>query len=269
MAQAASAIRADALGQRLPLPRTGDELDELGRAFNDLLSRLQDAFERQRRFTGDAAHQLHTPLTALLGQVEVTLRRERPPEEYRRVLDLVKGQAGRLRELVDMLLFLARADAEARLPNLERLDLAEWLPEHLRGWARHPRALDLRLEAPPAGSLPVRAHGPMLGQLLDNLLDNACKYSPPGTPVVVRLAGDDGAVVVSVTDAGPGIAAEDLPHIFEPFYRSARAPKQGGAGLGLAVARSIARALGGELTAHCESPAGSCFRLSLPRAPAG
>jgi heavy metal sensor kinase len=263
MAEAARGIHADDLARRLPLPRTGDELDDLGRAFNDLLARLQDSFERQRRFTGDASHQLRTPLAALLGQIEVTLRRERPPEEYRRVLELVKGQAGRLRELVEMLLFLARADAESRLPDLEELDLAEWLPGHLKSWTRHPRASDLRFEAPETGTLFVRAHGPLLGQLVDNLLDNACKYSEAGSPVVVRLTPDADEVVLSVEDTGRGVAEDDLPHIFEPFYRSARAPKEGGFGLGLAVARRIALALGATLSAASEPGKGSRFALRL------
>jgi signal transduction histidine kinase len=265
MAEAVRSIRAEELTRRLPMPRTGDELDDLGRAFNDLLARLQDSFERQRRFTGDASHQLRTPLTALLGQIDVTLRRERPPEEYRRVLELVKGQAGRLRELVEMLLFLARADAEMQLPDLEQLDLAEWLPVHLKNWTRHPRASDLRFEAPEKGAFPVRAHGPLLGQLMDNLLDNACKYTDAGSPILVRLIPDAGDVVLAVEDAGRGIVEEDLPHIFEPFYRSARAPKVVGYGLGLAVAQRIALALGAKLTVESKSSAGNRFALRLPR----
>jgi heavy metal sensor kinase len=266
MAHAARAIHADDLAQRLPIPHTGDELDDLGRAFNDLLDRLQDSFERQRRFTGDASHQLRTPLAALLGQIDVTLRRDRPPEEYRRVLGLVKEQARRLRELVEMLLFLARADAESGMPDLEDIDLAEWLPQHLRSWVRHPRATDLRLEAPETGSLPVRAHGQLLGQLVDNLLDNACKYSEPCSPVVVRLVRQSGDVILEVADTGRGIVAEDLPHVFEPFYRSAHSPREGGVGLGLAVARRIALTLRGELSVASQPGEGSRFRLRLPRA---
>src|SRR5437763_732045 len=124
MAAAARAISADDLGRRLPPAGTGDEVDDLGRAFNELLARLQESFERQRRFTGDASHQLRTPLAAMLGQVEVALRRERPPEEYQRVLTLVHKQSAKLREIVEMLLFLSRADAEAKRPQLEALDLA-------------------------------------------------------------------------------------------------------------------------------------------------
>jgi signal transduction histidine kinase len=265
MAEAARAMSAADVSRRLPAPGTGDELDDLGRAFNDLLARREEAFERQRRFTGDASHQLRTPLAALLGQAEVALLRPRPPEEYRRVLELVHGQAGGLRRIVESLLFLARADAEAQLPDLDVLDLAAWLPEYLRSWPDRGRRADLRLEAP-AGPLPVRAQAPLLGQLLDNLLDNACKYSEPGSPITLTLGLEKGCVSLTVEDAGCGIAAEDLPYVFEPFYRSAEARRRGvgGVGLGLAVARRIAAAFGGTLDARGRPGQGARFVLRLP-----
>lgn len=277
MASAAQAMSAADRGRRLPAPGTGDELEELGRAFNGLLDRLHESFERQRRFTGDASHQLRTPLTAMLGQVEVALRRPRPPEEYQRVLTAVRDQALHLRRIVEMLLFLARADAEARLPDLETVDLAAWLGEHLRTWSGHARAADLRLECSPGGPFTVAVQPPLFGQLLDNLLENACKYSAPGTPIVVRLGREKDLVAVTVEDQGSGIASEDLPHVFEPFYRSAQARRLGlgGVGLGLAVAQRVAGAFGGSLGVESTPGQGSRFSVRLPatypegRAPAG
>jgi heavy metal sensor kinase len=267
MAEAARSMSGAEVSGRLPPAGTGDELDDLGRAFNDLLERRAEAFERQRRFTGDASHQLRTPLTALLGQVEVALLRPRAPEEYRRVLELVRGQAGGLRRIVESLLFLARADAEAKLPDLEVLDLAVWLPQYLRDWPDHGRGADLRLEVQP-GPLRVRAQAPLLGQLLDNLLDNACKYSEPGTPITLAARSEGGAVSLTVADAGAGIAPEDLPHVFEPFYRSPEARQRGvgGVGLGLAVARRIAAAFGGTLDAQSQPGQGTRLTLRLPEA---
>jgi two-component system OmpR family sensor kinase len=266
MAVAARAMTAADLGQRLPGPGTGDELEDLGQAFNDLLSRLQEAFERQRRFTGDASHQLRTPLTAVLGQVEVALHRERSAEEYRQALRLVQRQAGNLRQIVESLLFLSRADAEASLPNLEPVDLTAWMPAYLQGWSGHPRRADLRVEAPSGGPLWVRVHAALLGQLLDNLLENACKYSEHGTPLSLRLERTEAVVVLIVEDAGCGIAAEDLPHVFEPFYRSPHARRVGrpGVGLGLAVAQRIAAAFGGGVEVHSGLGQGSRFTLRLP-----
>jgi heavy metal sensor kinase len=269
MAEAARAMSAAEVGARLPGSGTGDELDDLGRAFNDLLARREEAFERQRRFTGDASHQLRTPLAALLGQAEVALLRPRPAEEYRRVLELVRGQADGLRRIVEPLLFLARADAEAQLPDLEVLDLAAWLPEYLRSWPDHGRGGDVRLEAPP-GPLPARAQAALLGQLLDNLLDNACKYSEPGTPITLTARAEEGIISLGVEDAGVGIAVEDLPHVFEPFYRSPDARRRGvgGVGLGLAVARRIAAAFGGSLDAQSRPGKGTRLTLRLPEAAA-
>ena len=123
---------AEEWDRRLPVPRTDDELQDLGDAFNGLIARLQEAFERQRRFTGDASHQLRTPLAVMLGQIEVSLRRDRSAEDYRRVLSLVHDQAAHLGQMVEMLLFLARADAEAELPGLESIDLAAWVDAHAR-----------------------------------------------------------------------------------------------------------------------------------------
>jgi signal transduction histidine kinase len=269
MAQAARAITPDDLGSRLPGPGTGDELADLGRAFNDLLDRLHDSFERQRRFTGEASHQLRTPLTAMLGQVEVALRRERSPEEYRRVLGLLQKQAGHLRQIVEMLLFLARADAEAKLPELEPLDLPCWLADHLQSWQGHPRHGDLRAEVDAAGPLGVRTHPGLLGQAVDNLLDNACKYSPAGSPILVRVARQGDEVQLAVEDQGQGIAADELPHVFEPFFRSPEARRRGigGVGLGLAVTARIVAALGGHISAASRPGEGSTFVIRL-RSPA-
>lgn len=280
MADTARAMNAVDLGQRLPGPGTHDELADLGTAFNDLLSRLQEAFERQRRFTGAASHQLRTPLAVMLGQVEVALRRERPPAEYQRVLEIVAQQTGRLQRIVEMLLFLARADAESAAPELTNVPVGPWLQDHLRGWAAHPRASDIRLVLPsdrrdkpdgsPArgegeGELHARAHAPLLGQVVDILLDNACKYSRPGTPITVSYHGDRAYVRLVVEDQGCGIDPSELPHVFDPFYRSPRLQDIGGVGLGLTIARRVTDALGGLLEVQSEPGHGSRFGVRLAR----
>ncbi|HJZ58532.1 MAG TPA: ATP-binding protein, partial [Gemmataceae bacterium] len=267
MADAARSMGAADLHDRLPVPPSADELADLGTAFNGLLERLAEAFERERRFAGEASHQLRTPLAGLIGQVEVALRRDRPAEEYRRALESVLNQAGRLRRVVEALLFLARSEGEARLLGVERIDLAVWVPDRLRAWSDHPRWADLVCGPWTGGPLPVEVHPDLFGELLDALLDNALKYSPSGTPVAVRLGRDDGGAWVEVEDRGCGVAAEDLPHLFRPFFRSDLARKAGvpGAGLGLAVAARVAAALGGSIEVDSEPGRGSRFQVRLPR----
>lgn len=271
MAWAARQMQANDLAQRLWTPATGDELEDLGRAFNDLLQRLEESFQRQQRFTGDASHQLRTPLTAIIGQIEVARRRERGTEEYERVLDVVHERAAHLRKIVEMLLFLARADSDAGLPDLETIDIAEWVRGHVESWSEHPRAADLRLS--PVANTPIWVKGQpaLLGQLVDNLLDNACKYSTPGTAITLRLGGDEKAVSLTIEDEGVGIAPEELPHVFEPFHRSAEARKSGtdGVGLGLAIAQRIAMALGGRITVTSKMDHGSCFTIWLVKTASG
>ena len=268
MANQAQTMRADDDRGRLAVAASGDELQALGRSFNGLLDRLHEALERQRRFTGDASHQLRTPLAGLLGQVEIALRRDRDPEEYRRTLEQVRDQGEQLRRIVEMLLFLARADAEARVDDFDDLDLATWLPEQVSRWETHPRRSDLRTTS--TAPCKVKAHGALLGQLLDNLIDNAFKYSEPGTPVTVRLECTPNEVLLIVEDDGVGIQAADLPRLFEPFYRSshARTADRAGVGLGLSVAKRIAEMLGGKLTAEARAEKGSRFTLTLPTMPA-
>jgi signal transduction histidine kinase len=265
MAVSAREMDAADLGERLPVSGTADELEELGRAFNNLLDRLQESFERQRQFTGDASHQLRTPLTAILGQIEVALRRVRPVEEYQRVLTTVQNKAEHLHRIVESLLFLARANAEAQLPVQETLDLNPWLLDYLQSWAGHPRCGDIIVDAAGVDSVLVEAPSILLGELLNILLDNAWKYSPDGTPITIRLNRVDGDVCLTVEDRGCGITDEDQDHLFTPFFRSEEARRRGivGLGLGLSIAKRLADALQGVLTVESRVGQGSTVTLRL------
>ena len=268
MAESARAMPFD--DGRLPSPGTGDELEDFARSFNGLLDRLHVALERQRQFTGQASHQLRTPLAALIAAIEVARRRPRTAVEHEHVLDRLRDDSTRLWRIVEALLFLARADAEALLPDMECFDLAAWVADHLRDWTDHERSADLLCERQDGGQQWTRAHRPLLGQLLDNLLENACKYSEPGAPIVVRVWSEAESVALAVEDCGCGIPAEDLERIFEPFYRtdSSRRRCHEGVGLGLAVARRIAEAHRGTITAEIKAVPGSRFLIRLPREPA-
>jgi signal transduction histidine kinase len=266
MAASARVLDATDAGWSLEQAGTGDELDDLGRAFNELLARLHDAFERQRRFSGDASHQLRTPLTVLIGQIEVALRRERSGQEYRRVLKSALDRAVQLRQIVEALLFLGRAEGEAQRPEGDPLELGGWVSEYLATRPASGRAAEL-VHFTTSGSGPrVLAHPPLLGQLLENLLDNAEKYGRPETPIVVETLEAGGSAVLAVEDAGPGIAPEEIPRVLEPFYRSVQARCQGtpGVGLGLAVVQRIAAAFGGSVEIQSVSGKGCRIEVRLP-----
>jgi signal transduction histidine kinase len=264
MAETARSLPWPEGGPRLPSPGTHDELEDFAASFNGLIERLNEALQRQRQFTGQASHQLRTPLAGLIATVEVARRRPRSAHEHERTLDRVHADALRLWRIVEAMLFLARADTESALPDLELLDLAAWTPEHLAAWSSHPRASDIQWSEG-AGPLPVRAHPALLGQLLDNLLENACKYSAPGRPIAVAAWSEPGLVALSVEDYGPGIAPDDLARIFQPFHRSSSVQSSHtGVGLGLAVVQRIAAAHGGTVTAQSELGRGSRFVLRLP-----
>lgn len=263
MADAARAMGADDRDARLPVGPAADELADLSAAFNGLLGRLDEAFARERRFTGEASHQLRTPVAAIIGQVEVALRRDRDPAEYRLMLAKVHAQAERLRRVVDALLFLARSQGDGPPVALEPLDIAVVVRDRLAVFAEHQRVGDLRLDV--AEGVWASAHRELLGELFDALLDNALKYSDPGTPVDVRIGRDADCAWVEVEDRGVGIAEADVPHVFQPFFRAAAVRDRGvaGVGLGLAVAARIAAAFGGAVRVSSES-GGTRFRLELP-----
>ena len=264
-ASARSIRRAAPDGSLLDVSPSRDELEDLGRAFNDLLADLQQSSERQNRFTGDASHQLRTPLTALLASVEVALRQVRSPAEYQRVLGVVRRRGGQLRQIIESLLFLARAESDCHLPDAETIDLGGWCWSWLDSWEDHPRASDLAVRIG-EGATPVRANPALLGQVLDNLLDNACKYSEPGSPVVVSVESKGNGAVLVVSDKGCGIGPDELPLVCEPFFRSAQARWTGapGVGLGLTVARRLVTLLGGRLDVASEPGLGSQLSVTLP-----
>lgn len=252
--------------QRIPVGASRDELAELGEAFNAVLDRLYESLERQRQFAGDAAHQLRTPLTTVIGHLDVALRRPRTAGDYRDVLAIARNQANELQQIIESLLYLARPENETDTPGMDRVLLSKWFQEYLPQWSLHARYSDLALNVP--ADVEVFALPVLLKQLLDNLIGNAFKYSAAGTSVWIAAEKNAGQVEISVTDQGTGIAAHDLPEVFRPFFRSDEARRSGvaGTGLGLAVASRIAAALHGHLSCQSELGKGSRFVLTIPKA---
>ncbi len=274
--RATQQISADDLHQRLNLKLPNDEVGRLAVTFDQMLARLEDAFERQKRFIADASHELRTPLTILKGDVEVALTRPRSAAEYRETLEMVNQTSDRLTSLVEELFLLARADNHQFPLQVEQFNLAELLSQQVAQLM--PRALvkniTLNLDIPE--TLTIMADSAKLARLFLNLLDNAIKYSQPGDSVTVKTACQNGQVCVTVTDTGPGIPPEYLPYLFERFYRVDRARSRhewvngassSGAGLGLAIADWLAKVHGGHIEVASRVGQGTTFTVWLPLEP--
>jgi heavy metal sensor kinase len=250
------------LSQRLPVSKTGDALERLSETLNEMLARLESSFQRISRFTADAAHELRTPLALIRVMAEVAVRSRRP-EECQEALPQIIEETDRTSRLVENLLFLARADFGAELPTYVPFQLDAVLLDVIESAKKLAAARDIELIAPVRyPSLQARGDPTAMRRLLLILLDNAIKYTPSGGRVTVALNDS----TVEIIDTGIGISAEDLPHIFERFYRAdkARSRDIGGAGLGLSLAKWIAEAHGATITAESNPGGGSKFILHLP-----
>jgi heavy metal sensor kinase len=267
----AAEISATNLHERLPVENPGDELGRLATVVNGLLARLEGSFAHQRRFMADASHELRTPVAILRTEADVTLTREhRSEEEYRESATVIRDASRRLGRIVDDLFLLARADS-GHLP-VRRDDV--YLDEIVHEAARSVRALatdrGIRVELVPLVDAPFRGDADLLGRLLLNLLDNAIKFSPRGSTVVLALARREGHYEIRVADSGPGIAPEAQAQVFDRFFRVDKTRARGaatdsaGAGLGLAIARWIAESHGGSLVLARSDATGSEFIVTLP-----
>jgi heavy metal sensor kinase len=257
------------LSERVEEPRTKDEIGRLAATFNEMLSKLEHAFARERRFTADASHELKTPLAVLRGDIEVALRRERTTDEYRRVLASSLEEIARLTKLTDDLLTLARSDAGETMLELEPVSLDRLASEaynFLQPLADSAHvALDFMASASP---VVVEGDQKRLKQLFVNLLDNAIKYTPAGGSARLALDREGELAIIEVSDTGRGIPAEALSHVFERFYRQTD-PGDGrvnGFGLGLAISKWIVEAHGGNIEVSSHPGSGSRFRVRLPLA---
>ena len=260
------------LHRRVAFERSGDEIARLGGAVNRMFERLEKSFSALHRFTAEASHELKTPLMVLRANVERALRNPRTPPESLQALDESLDQVNWMAELMDSLLTLARAD-EGRLPlAVEEVDLRELLAEAAETAGIMSEKGGLRvLTGIPGEAVPIHADRNRIRQLLLNLVTNAVKYTPDGGEVSLGLAAQEDSVTITVGDTGIGIAAGDLPHIFDRFWRAdparSRAGESPGTGLGLAITKWVAEAHGGTITVQSRPGRGTQFTVTLPRHP--
>jgi heavy metal sensor kinase len=266
MAEAARRISTENLAERLADSGAGDELSRLAQTLNEMLGRLENSFRQIRQFSADASHELQTPLTILKGEIEVALRSPRSLEEYQRILKSALEEIDRLAGLAEGLLHLARADAGVLRMDRRTVDLARLVEEVYEQGKVLAGARAITLSLGRMEPVSVQGDGERLKRALLNLLDNGIKYTPAGGHLTLSLERTGEEARLEVKDTGIGLSTEEQDRVFERFYRSAeaRSSGEGGAGLGLCIARSIVEAHGGRIEVKSSPGLGSTFTVVLP-----
>ncbi len=264
----ARAIDPANVAARLSVPASGDELQRLSETLNQMLSRVQQSVLRVRRFTADASHELRAPMTLIYTAAEFAIRRDRDPDELKDALRKILREAKRCTELINQLLTLARSDAGDSRMELAAADLTALLREVVSevGTLAANKGLEVTANLPEA-EVRVPVDERSFRRMLLILLDNAIKYTPARGAIAIALLENVSELSITVTDTGAGIPAEQLPFIFDRFWRAdkVRSRDAGGTGLGLAIAREIAQSHGAELTVESSVGKGSTFTVRLPR----
>ncbi len=266
VARVASRVDVGGLSERLTVTPTGDVVQTLEETFNQMLSRLEAAVTRLQQFTADASHELRSPVSVIRTTAELALRQDRSSKDLQSDMNEIHDEAQRLTQLIEDLLTLARADDGAEAPPPSRVDLGALVGEVCRQYRRlnNGRTLHVQAETPDAV---VEGYEPSLRRLLVTLLDNAVQHTPAEASISVTLQSFDAHLMLSVSDTGEGIPADELGRVFDRFYRldHARSRSEGGSGLGLSIAKWITESHGGIITASSEVGKGTTFQVRLPR----
>ena len=249
------------------MPQTRDVLQRLSETFNGMLERLEAAFKKITQFTADASHELRTPVAVMRTRAELSLRKTRTVAEYREALTQIHAELEKTSDLVEKLMLLARADYGAEVLKLSSANLGDIVRDACSQGRTLSENKQISFnEQIPDSPVLIRADEHALRRLFLILIDNAVKYTPSGGRVEVLVSTENGSALAAVRDTGIGIAAEDLPNVFERFYRAdkARSRDSGGVGLGLSIGRWIAEAHAGSIEVQSSPGQGSVFQVRLP-----
>jgi heavy metal sensor kinase len=269
MGEHARSIGATNLHDRLPVLNANDELGQLATTFNDLLNRLDESFERQRRFVADASHELRTPLAILRGEAEVAMSQQgMKAEDYLESLGILHDETSRLIKIVEDLFTLTRADSGQYPLSPENVYLEELVADCAHSARTLAREKNIELSVDASSECLVHGDQALLRRMILNLVDNAIKYTADGGRVDIACRVAAAGFELHVTDTGPGIPPELHSRIFERFFRAdparSRSGREGGAGLGLSIALWIAEAHQGRLELVRSDATGSHFAVYLP-----
>ncbi len=257
-------ISQDALEQRVPVKPHGDEIDQLATTFNSMLDRIETLITGMKEMSDNIAHDLKSPITRIRGIAEITITTGTSLPEYESMAASIIEESDRLLGMINTMLVISRMEAGLGELNKQEMNLSLITREACELF--HPIAedkkIDVNCDLPP--SLAFTGDVGKIQRMISNLLDNAIKYTPGGGRIALSLTGNKkGGITLSVKDSGIGIAQKDLPHIFERFYRCDQSRSEEGTGLGLSLARTIARAHGGDITAESTEGEGSTFTVTL------
>jgi len=256
------------LSERLPVSRANDELSRVAQTVNRMLDRIQEGYQREQQFTGDASHEMRSPLAKMLGEIDWALSRPRSVQEHEDTLRRLQRYAQGMQRLTESLLILARL--EGKLQNLEMrpFDIGDLVME-LIATLPEDRAQRIHFELGHSSEpMEVVGHRHLIGVLLRNLIDNALQYSPPKSPVDLRIAGSNGHIRIEIQDAGPGIPSEQVALAFNRFHRleKSRSRQTGGVGLGLSIVKVISEVHRSEISLSTARSGGTVATFTLPAA---
>ena len=264
--RAAQAMTTENLDGQLPLTGRGDEIDELSSTFNDLFLRIKADFDRERQFSSDVSHELNTPLTVISGQAGLLLRWGKDnPEQLEKSLNAIKDEAKSMHAIIENLLQISRVESGRIKPQLCKVDVAELFARVEQEFSAVAPEVKFMLECPVP--VTIETDPEMLHQIITVLVSNSVKFAGPKCQIkLTTVRKEDGCLEIIESDDGPGISDEALPHVFERFYRAdeAHTRSAGGSGLGLSIAKTLAAALGGEISAGNVEPHGALFQLYFP-----
>jgi heavy metal sensor kinase len=263
--QAAEAVSGETLSLRIAPRGANDEVDALTVQFNAMLDRLEQSFDRVKRFTIDASHELRTPITAIRGQLEVALITARTPQDYRAAIETAMEDVERLSKIVRSLLLLSQSESGQVTLQTQTIDLSKAVKDIAANFELPASANNIKFDVVVPDACLIQIDPIQFGRMMMNLLSNAFIYSRPGDSVTVTLSRLEREAVLTVTDTGPGIAAKHLPYIFDRFYRIREdAGPDKGIGLGLSFVQWIARAHGGRVEVKSAPNQGASFIVTLP-----
>ncbi|MFQ5899945.1 MAG: sensor histidine kinase [Thermodesulfobacteriota bacterium] len=259
-------IGAENLNQRLEVRNPGDEIGRLAETFNDMISRLESSFDRIKQFTADVSHEIKTPITILKGETEIALKTEKTVEGFKSVLVSNLEEINRMTHVIEGLLFLSRRDSGIKDITTEEIDMDDLLKEKYQQAILLAKNKEIKVILVRNDPVRVKGNPIRLRQLLLNLIENAVKYTPKTGEITLSLEKSAGFARIVVSDTGIGVAREDLPYLFDRFFRvdKARSREEGGSGLGLSICKGIVNSHNGSIEVKSRPGKGSKFIIHLP-----